>query len=147
LPAGATEISILAGRRLSFLNECGVPTGMLANVAAGLEQVFYEFGVPVPQGATTAPPPAREEGEKLLEIAPRYGDQRGTSRIFVIPACSSATPEAAGTIPAPIAPPYGVPVGLDRERLEAGLPDVARRPVMAVLTPRVRRQEPVHPTA
>ena len=31
-PAGATEISILAGRSDSFLNECGVPTGMLANV-------------------------------------------------------------------------------------------------------------------
>jgi hypothetical protein len=33
-PAGATEISILAGLPLSFLNECGVPTGMLANMPA-----------------------------------------------------------------------------------------------------------------
>ena len=33
-PAGATEISILAGLPLSFLNECGVPTGMLANIPA-----------------------------------------------------------------------------------------------------------------
>src|SRR5204862_7537489 len=33
-PAGATEISILAGLPLSFLKECGVPTGMLANVPA-----------------------------------------------------------------------------------------------------------------
>src|SRR5262249_10779732 len=31
-PAGATEISILAGLLLSFLKECGVPTGMLANI-------------------------------------------------------------------------------------------------------------------
>jgi hypothetical protein len=33
-PAGATEISILAGRPDSFLKLCGVPTGMLANVPA-----------------------------------------------------------------------------------------------------------------
>jgi hypothetical protein len=33
-PAGATEISILAGLPPSFLNECGVPTGMLANIPA-----------------------------------------------------------------------------------------------------------------
>src|SRR5688572_10797622 len=33
-PAGATEINILAGLLLSFLKECGVPTGMLANIPA-----------------------------------------------------------------------------------------------------------------
>ena len=33
-PAGATEMSIRAGRLLSFLNACGVPTGMFANVPA-----------------------------------------------------------------------------------------------------------------
>ena len=33
-PSGATEISIFAGWLLSFLKECGVPTGMLANVPA-----------------------------------------------------------------------------------------------------------------
>jgi hypothetical protein len=33
-PAGATEISILAGLSLSFLKEWGVPTGMLANIPA-----------------------------------------------------------------------------------------------------------------
>jgi hypothetical protein len=33
-PAGATEISIFAGLSDSFLNECGVPTGMLANIPA-----------------------------------------------------------------------------------------------------------------
>ena len=32
--SGATEISILAGLLLSFLNEWGVPTGMLANIPA-----------------------------------------------------------------------------------------------------------------
>ena len=35
--------------------------------------MFFELGVPVPQGATTAPPPTNEELEKLREIAPRYG--------------------------------------------------------------------------
>ena len=33
-PAGATEISILADLPLSFLNECSVPTGILANIPA-----------------------------------------------------------------------------------------------------------------
>jgi hypothetical protein len=33
-PAGATEMSIRAGRSLSFLKACGVPTGMWANVPA-----------------------------------------------------------------------------------------------------------------
>ncbi len=35
--------------------------------------MFFEFGVPLPQGASTAPPPPREEIDKLLEVAPRYG--------------------------------------------------------------------------
>src|SRR5271166_3264269 len=33
-PAWATEINIFAGLSLSFLNECVVPTGMLANIPA-----------------------------------------------------------------------------------------------------------------
>jgi hypothetical protein len=47
---------------------------MLISVApAGLEKMFLEVGVPLPEGATTAPPPRKEEIEKLLAIAPRYG--------------------------------------------------------------------------
>lgn len=58
----------------SFKNESSKPARMLISVApAGLEKMFFEVGVPVPQGATTAPPPAKEEIEKLLRIAPRYG--------------------------------------------------------------------------
>lgn len=58
----------------SFKNESGQPARMLISVApAGLEKMFFEFGVPVPQGATTAPPPTKAEIDKLLEIAPRYG--------------------------------------------------------------------------
>jgi hypothetical protein len=58
----------------SFKNESSRPAKMLISVApAGLEQMFFECGVPVPQGATTAPPPTKEEIEKLLAVAPRYG--------------------------------------------------------------------------
>jgi len=58
----------------SFKNESDRPAKMLISVApAGLEKMFFEFGVPVAQGATTAPPPTKAEIEKLLEIAPRYG--------------------------------------------------------------------------
>lgn len=58
----------------SFKNESSQPARMLISVApAGLEQMFFEFGLPVQPGATTAPPPTRAEIDKLLEIAPRYG--------------------------------------------------------------------------
>ena len=58
----------------SFKNESTLPAKMLISVApAGLEQMFFEVGVPVAQGATTASPPTKAEIEKLLEIAPRYG--------------------------------------------------------------------------
>src|ERR1700682_3316238 len=58
----------------SFKNESGKPAKMLISVApAGLEKMFFEFGVPVPQGATTAPPPTKEEIENLLAVAPSYG--------------------------------------------------------------------------
>lgn len=58
----------------SFKNESSKPAKMLISVApAGLEQMFFEVGVPVAQGATTAPPPTKAEIEKLLAIAPRYG--------------------------------------------------------------------------
>ena len=58
----------------SFKNESGQPARMLISVApAGLEQMFFEFGVPLAEGATTALPPTKEEIEKLLAIAPKYG--------------------------------------------------------------------------
>jgi quercetin dioxygenase-like cupin family protein len=58
----------------SFKNESDRPAKMLISVApAGLEQMFFEFGVPLPEGSTTALLPTKEEIEKLLEIAPRYG--------------------------------------------------------------------------
>ena len=58
----------------SFKNEGGKPARMLISVApAGLEQMFFEVGVPVPPGAVTAAPPTKEEIERLLAAAPRYG--------------------------------------------------------------------------
>jgi hypothetical protein len=35
--------------------------------------MFFEFGVPLPEGSTTALPPTKEEIEKLLAVAPHYG--------------------------------------------------------------------------
>ena len=58
----------------SFKNESSRPAKMLISVApAGLEKMFFEFGVPLPDGSTAALPPTREEIEKLLAIAPKYG--------------------------------------------------------------------------
>lgn len=58
----------------SFKNDSGKPAKMLISVApAGLEKMFFEFGVSLAEGATTALPPTKEEIEKLLTIAPRYG--------------------------------------------------------------------------
>jgi quercetin dioxygenase-like cupin family protein len=58
----------------SFKNESDRPARMLISVApAGLEKMFFESGVPLAEGATTASPPTGEEIEKLLAIEPKYG--------------------------------------------------------------------------
>ena len=58
----------------SFKNESNKPARMLITIApAGLENMFFEFGGPLAEGSTAALPPAKEEIEKLLEIAPKYG--------------------------------------------------------------------------
>jgi hypothetical protein len=58
----------------SFKNESDKPAKMLISVApAGLEMMFFEFGVPLPEGSTTGLPTTKEEIEKLLAVAPRYG--------------------------------------------------------------------------
>jgi hypothetical protein len=47
---------------------------MLISVApAGMEQMFFEVGVPLAEGATTALPPTKEEIDKMPAVAPRYG--------------------------------------------------------------------------
>jgi quercetin dioxygenase-like cupin family protein len=72
-PAG-TFANIPVGTPHSFKNESSRPARMLISVApAGLERMFFEFGVPLAEGTTTAPPPTKEEIDKLLAVAPRYG--------------------------------------------------------------------------
>ncbi len=69
-----TFANMPVGTPHSFKNESDRPARMLISVApAGLEKMFFEVGVPVAQGATTALPPTKQEIEKLLEVAPRYG--------------------------------------------------------------------------
>jgi hypothetical protein len=47
----------ITGTPHSFKNESARPARMLITVApAGLEQMFFEVGVPLVEGATTAPP-------------------------------------------------------------------------------------------
>ena len=69
-----TFANMPVGTPHSFKNESDRRAKMLLSVApAGLEQMFFEVGVPLAEGATTALPPMKEEIEKLLAIAPRYG--------------------------------------------------------------------------
>jgi quercetin dioxygenase-like cupin family protein len=57
----------------SFKKETNKPAKMLISVApAGLEQMFFEVGQPIAPGAT-APLPTKDDIEKLLKVAPRYG--------------------------------------------------------------------------
>jgi mannose-6-phosphate isomerase-like protein (cupin superfamily) len=66
--------NVPVGTPHSFKNESGKPARMLISLApAGLEKMFFEIGVPVPPGATTAAPATKEEIERLLAAAPRYG--------------------------------------------------------------------------
>jgi quercetin dioxygenase-like cupin family protein len=69
-----TFANMPVGTPHSFKNESDRPAKMLVSVApAGLEQMFFEVGQPVAEGAVTAPPPSKDEVERLLAAAPRYG--------------------------------------------------------------------------
>src|SRR5262245_12473260 len=69
-----TFANLPVGTHHSFKNESNRLARMLVSIApGGLERMFFEIGVPVAPGATTAPPFTKAEIEKLLEIAPRYG--------------------------------------------------------------------------
>ena len=69
-----TFANMPVGTPHSFKNEGDRPARMLISVApAGLEQMFFEVGVPLAEGATTASPPTQDEIEKLLAVAPGYG--------------------------------------------------------------------------
>ena len=69
-----TFANMQVGTPHSFKNESDRPAKMLLSVApAGLEQMFFEVGVPLAEGVTTAQPPTKDEIEKLLAVAPKYG--------------------------------------------------------------------------
>ena len=69
-----TFANMPVGTPHSFKNEGDRPARMLISLTpAGLEQMFFEVGVPMAQGATTAPPPTKDEIEKPLAVAPGYG--------------------------------------------------------------------------
>src|ERR1700731_4503922 len=69
-----TFANMPVGTPHSFKNERDRPAKMLISVApAGLEQMFFECGVSLAEGATTALPPTKDEIEKLLAVAPKYG--------------------------------------------------------------------------
>ena len=69
-----TFANMPVGTPHGFKNESDRPAKMLLSVApAGLEQMFFEVGVPLAEGATMALPPTKEDIEKLLAVAPKYG--------------------------------------------------------------------------
>src|SRR5579871_1899968 len=69
-----TFANMPVGTPHSFKNESSRPARMLITVApADLERMFFEVGVSLAEGATTALPPTKEEIEKLLAVAPSYG--------------------------------------------------------------------------
>ncbi len=69
-----TFANMPVGTPHSFKNERSKIARLLISVApAGLEKMFFEFVVPLPEGSTTALPPTKEEIEKLLAVAPKYG--------------------------------------------------------------------------
>ncbi len=69
-----TFANMPVGTPHSFKNESDRPARMLLSVApAGLEQMFFEVGVPLAEGATTALPPSKDEIEKMLAVASKYG--------------------------------------------------------------------------
>lgn len=68
-----TFANMPVGSLHSFKNETDQPARMLISVApAGLEKMFFEVGQPVVAGRTP-PLPTKEEIEKLLAVAARYG--------------------------------------------------------------------------
>ncbi len=75
----------MPGRHAALVQNEGSQTAkMLISVApAGLEQMFFEVGVPLTEGAMTALPPSREEIEKLLKIAPNYASRSGCRDIDI----------------------------------------------------------------
>lgn len=74
IASAGTFANMPIGSLHSFKNETDRPARMIISVApAGLEKMFFEVGVPLAEGSTTALPPTKEEIEKLLAVAGNYG--------------------------------------------------------------------------
>jgi quercetin dioxygenase-like cupin family protein len=72
--AAGAFVHLPPGLAHSFRNESDAPARMIITMTpAGLEEMFFEVGTPLAEGATTALPPTPEEIERLLAAAPRYG--------------------------------------------------------------------------
>lgn len=58
----------------SFKNEGSTTAKMILSVApAGLEQMFFDVGAMLAEGATSAAPPTKAEIDKLLAVSAKYG--------------------------------------------------------------------------
>jgi mannose-6-phosphate isomerase-like protein (cupin superfamily) len=67
-------VNMPIGTPHSFKNESSNPAKMLIMIApAGLENMFFEVGVPLADGSTTSLAPTQGEIEKLFKVAPKYG--------------------------------------------------------------------------
>lgn len=76
-----TFLNMPVGSLHCFKNEGDKVARLLISIApAGLEQMFVEVGIPLSEDAESAPPPNREDIERLLEAAPRYGVEIQTPR-------------------------------------------------------------------
>ncbi len=69
-----TFANIPVGTLHSFKNETDETAKMIITIApAGLEQMFFAIGLPLPQGATNAPHPTKTDIDNIIAIAPQYG--------------------------------------------------------------------------
>ena len=69
-----TFANMPVGTPHSFKNESSVTAKMIITIApAGLEQMFFEVGIALLQGATTAPAPTKADIDKMLSVADKYG--------------------------------------------------------------------------
>ncbi|QEG42115.1 cupin domain-containing protein [Roseimaritima ulvae] len=69
-----TFLNMPVGSLHCFKNESDKTARLLISFApAGLEEMFFEVGLPLPDEVELAPPPSQADINKLLEVAPRYG--------------------------------------------------------------------------
>ena len=79
-------VNMPVGTPHSFENETDRPAKMLLSVAsAALERMFFEIGVPLSDGAGPAPPLTKDEIEKTLAVAPKYGIEITTGDVILVP--------------------------------------------------------------